>query len=179
MTKQLTKTDWLEFGLRTLLVEGPTALKADTLAKKLKVSRGSFYWHFRNLADFKTAVLALWRDRSTTQIIADLSIDDNAPALATLITRAFESRDKTEGAIRAWAQQDGTVAQTVAEVDGLRLSYIARLLQAEGIPKTQIATRARLLYWAYLGQQVYHETQQSAEDMPDVGHILDVILADT
>jgi AcrR family transcriptional regulator len=43
---RLTKSDWIEHGLRTLARDGANALKVGPMATQLKVSRGSFYWHF-------------------------------------------------------------------------------------------------------------------------------------
>jgi AcrR family transcriptional regulator len=43
MTERLTVQDWIDFALTTLAHEGFEALKADVLARKLGVSRGSFY----------------------------------------------------------------------------------------------------------------------------------------
>ena len=48
MTDRLAKSDWIEHGLRTLANEGANALKVGPMAAKLEVSRGSFYWHFRD-----------------------------------------------------------------------------------------------------------------------------------
>ena len=49
---RLTKLDWIERGLSTLASDGAHALKVGPMATQLKVSRGSFYWHFRDVADF-------------------------------------------------------------------------------------------------------------------------------
>jgi AcrR family transcriptional regulator len=52
MNGHLTKSDWIEHGLRTLASDGANALKSGPMATPLKVSRGSFYWHFRDIARF-------------------------------------------------------------------------------------------------------------------------------
>ena len=61
MTKRLTARDWIDFALTTLAREGFHALKADVLARKLGVSRGSFYWHFTELGTFHARVIEHWR----------------------------------------------------------------------------------------------------------------------
>jgi hypothetical protein len=48
MHDRLTKSGWIRHGLRTLAKDGPNALKVGPMSTKLKVSRGSFYWHFRD-----------------------------------------------------------------------------------------------------------------------------------
>ena len=53
MDVRLTKQDWINSGLRTLATEGASALKVGAMAAALGVSRGSFYWHFKDFADFR------------------------------------------------------------------------------------------------------------------------------
>jgi AcrR family transcriptional regulator len=57
MSERLSKSDWIDHGLHTLTAQGPGALKVGPMAARLKVSRGSFYWHFRDIADFRDALL--------------------------------------------------------------------------------------------------------------------------
>jgi len=70
MAEQLSAQDWVDLGLKTLAKSGFTALKAEPLAKAMRVSRGSFYWHFADIGAFHTAVLERWREVATEQIIA-------------------------------------------------------------------------------------------------------------
>src|ERR1700724_2716783 len=64
MNERLTKDDWITHGLRTLANDGANALKVGPMATKLKVSRGSFYWHFSDIADFRAQLLRSWQERS-------------------------------------------------------------------------------------------------------------------
>ena len=57
MADQLSARDWLDQGLKALAKSGFTSLKAEPLAKAMGVSRGSFYWHFADIAAFHAAVL--------------------------------------------------------------------------------------------------------------------------
>ena len=57
MADQLSARDWLDQGLKALATNGFTSLKAEPLAKAMGVSRGSFYWHFADIAAFHAAVL--------------------------------------------------------------------------------------------------------------------------
>ncbi len=72
MTRRLTAQDWVDFALATLAQEGFHALKADILARRLAVSRGSFYWHFADLDAFHARVIEHWRQTATEAVIADL-----------------------------------------------------------------------------------------------------------
>src|SRR5262245_41586319 len=106
MDDRLTKSDWLEHGLRTLASDGRNALKVGPMATKLKVSRGSFYWHFRDVADFRSEVLRSWQERTTEQVIRELEAAKAQPdRLKLLMRRAFVTKRGLDRAIRSWAAE--------------------------------------------------------------------------
>jgi len=73
MSDRLTKSDWIDHGLRTLANDGPNGLKVGPMSATLKVSRGSFYWHFRDIADFRSQILRSWQERMTNQVIQEVA----------------------------------------------------------------------------------------------------------
>ena len=152
MTERLTAQDWIDFALKTLAHEGSGALKADVLARKLGVSRGSFYWHFAELGAFHARLIAHWKQVTTEAIIADLErIPARAQRLDVLLRRAFAHDAQFEVRMRAWADENAAAAAALADVDRRRTAYIERMLVDAGIAPSLAATRAQLLYWAYLG----------------------------
>ena len=152
MTERLTAQDWIDFALKTLAHEGSGALKADVLARKLGVSRGSFYWHFAELGAFHARLIAHWKQVTTEAIIADLErIPTRAQRLDVLLRRAFAHDAQLEVRMRAWADENAAAAAALADVDRRRTAYIERMLVDAGIAPSLAATRAQLLYWAYLG----------------------------
>lgn len=159
---RLTATDWTDAGLRHLARDGFATLKADGLARTLGVSRGSFYWHFADVAAFHRAVLARWRERAVDGVVAAL---DGPPEqrLRVLIERAFGADIRLERALRAWAQASAEVAAAVAAVDRERVRIIAGMIGGLGVPGPEAALRARLLYWSYLGRVVSGEALTKAE----------------
>jgi AcrR family transcriptional regulator len=152
MADQLSAQDWVDQGLRTLARDGFTALKADPLAKVMGVSRGSFYWHFADIAAYHAAVLARWREVALDNIIADM---EQAPPqdtpLRRLLRRVFAAKPALEVAVRSWAAHDAAARRAVQAVDRRRLGYVADLLIAAGVPAAAAQTRAQILYWAFLG----------------------------
>ncbi len=152
MPDQFSATDWVEQGLKALATNGFTALKADPLAKLLGVSRGSFYWHFRDVDAFRAAVLARWGEIATERVIADLeALSDDTAAVPYLLGRAFRARSSLEVAVRSWAAHDAAARKAVRAIDQRRLSYIEVLLKRSGAPAQTARARAQILYWSYLG----------------------------
>jgi AcrR family transcriptional regulator len=152
-SERLAPDDWVNAGLRALARAGFTALKADTLAKGLGVSRGSFYWHFADVGAFHAAVLRRWREVALENIVAEL---EGTPGdrLQALMQRAFSARSNLESAVRAWASADPKVRAAVEVVDAERVRYLANLLIEAGLDAAIAASRARVLNWAYLGRSL-------------------------
>ena len=93
MSDQLSAKDWVDQGLKALASRGFTALKAEPLAKALRVSRGSFYWHFADIAAFHAAILARWHEVAAEQIIANVeAASKDEDPLALLLRRVFGER---------------------------------------------------------------------------------------
>ena len=151
----LDRQDWLAAGFRKLADVGPSGLKAEVLARDLGTTKGSFYWHFADLTAYKAALLAEWRDKAATAIMA--GIDENAaPAdrLKALIAAAKAPPPETYGgrriepAIRAWALNSSDVAAVLAAVDTDRIAFVYQLLSDVGAPDP---ATAMVFYAAYLG----------------------------
>lgn len=152
MTKRLTAQDWIDFALKTLAREGFQALKADVLARKLGVSRGSFYWHFSELGAFHAQVIEHWRQTATEAIIADLEqYDSREQRLEVLLRGAFGHSGLVEVRMRGWAEQNAKAARVLSDIDQRRKAYIEEMLVVAGITPPLAATRAQLVYWTYLG----------------------------
>jgi AcrR family transcriptional regulator len=163
MNDRLTKSDWIKHGLRTLAKDGANALKVGPMSIEMKVSRGSFYWHFRDIADFRSQILRSWQERSTDQVIQEIEAEKTEPdRLKHLMKRAFTGKRSLDRAIRSWAAQDENVAAIVASVDARRVAYIEKLLVAVGVESQKALPRAAFMYWAYLGQAIVMDSSHSS-----------------
>lgn len=163
MNERLTRADWIRHGLRTLAKDGSKALKVESMATRLKVSRGSFYWHFQDIAAFRSELLQSWREVSTDQVIRDLDARRGDPdRLKRLLRSALGGPRKLDRAIRSWAGEDDEVAKVVASVDARRVERIAGLLTDAGVDSERASHRAAFLYWAYLGQAIVMDPRLSS-----------------
>ena len=170
MSDQLSAKDWVDQGLKALASSGFTALKAEPLAKALRVSRGSFYWHFADIAAFHAAILARWHDVAAEQIIANVeAASKDEDPLALLLRRVFGERLTLERAVRTWASVDPAARAAVQAIDRRRLNYVEGLLAESGLSAELARARAQILYWAFLGfalsdQQLPKARQQAVLD---------------
>lgn len=167
---RLNAQDWVAAGLRVLAEAGAGALKAEPMAKLLKVSRGSFYWHFADVEAFHTAVLARWQAVAYENIVADLEVLGEG-RLDALIARAFSADTRMERAVRAWATSEPKARAMVQLVDARRVQYLRTALVSAGFEDQQAATRAQILYWAYLGN-IFSSGKLTASARDDIAREL-------
>jgi AcrR family transcriptional regulator len=148
--------DWIRAGLEILADSGIDGVRVEPLARKLVVTKGSFYWHFKDRAAFLTALLETWRKRATLSIIERLEHSTQGPrerlhALMSLSrdTSKSEFGVAIELAMRLWGRTDSKAQEALEEVDQLRIRYITKLVMATGVGQREANARAVLAY-AYM-----------------------------
>jgi AcrR family transcriptional regulator len=139
MKKQrLTQQSWIDAGLKSLVSDGPTALAAEPLARDLATTKGSFYWHFKDVPAFQMAVAKDWQSRAFAAVVADLG-DSGTPEVRLRRFGRTVLSDKQDPAMRAWAHTDPAIAKVVAQVDDERLTYMSNLLRQLGVKNANFA----------------------------------------
>jgi AcrR family transcriptional regulator len=152
MADQLSAADWIDQGIKALVKSGFTALKAEPLARQMGVSRGSFYWHFKDIGAFHLAILARWREVAAEQIIANVeAASKHESPLPVLLRRTFGGKPVLEVAVRSWALHDAVARAALQALDRRRLNYVASLFERSGLPRDIAGARAQIFYWAFLG----------------------------
>jgi AcrR family transcriptional regulator len=175
MADQLSAHDWLDQGLKALAKSGFTALKAEPLAKAMGVSRGSFYWHFADIAAFHAAVLKHWREVAAEQVIAGLEASAaEVDPLSLLLRQAFSSKQALEKAVRSWATVDPKARAAAQAIDRRRLSYIEDLLKRSGLSDNAARARAQVLYWTFLGFALSEQPLPPLRQQAVLDELLDI-----
>lgn len=150
----LSRTDWLEQGLHLLSTEGPQHLKIDTLCKAIGVTKGSFYHHFQNQADFVRALLEHWKTTYTQQLVESVADIDDPHVRSQRLSELVYIKDmRPEVAMRAWASSHDEVAATVREVDAQRIRYLVTLSQHMGAREDHAELLAKMAYAQLVGIQ--------------------------
>lgn len=147
---RLRPDDWIAAGLAALEAAGRDALAAEPLARALGTTKGSFYWHFRDVPAFRRAVVEAWQARALAAIAAAPETHAHADRL-----RALSRPDRAEAAMRAWAQGDAEVARTVERVDAERRAAIAATLAGLGLTNPEFA---RIIQAAVIGMEAMGDT---------------------
>lgn len=158
--RKLSRTEWIGGAFAALTDGGIDALRVEPLAKRLGVTKGSFYHHFENRRSLHLAMLEEWEKRGTAQIIDDVEEQATEPldqlrALASATFASDPEGDAIETSIRTWAATDEIVAAAVARVDDRRLGYVTGLLRSAGMAKGLAERRARLMYRVLIGEFIW------------------------
>lgn len=155
---KLGKVDWIKAGFRALCAGGVGAIKIEVIARELKTTKGSFYWHFKDLSALQLAMLDFWQDEGTSQII-DIAegFADPKEGLLEIVRLAISKPAAEYGgmaaevAIRDWGRWDKLAAARVVHVDKARIDYMSELFKQIGYDAPTAKQKAQILYSVYVG----------------------------
>ncbi|PDT02443.1 TetR family transcriptional regulator [Rhizobium chutanense] len=157
---------WLEAAYHSLLDSGVDSVKILPLAKKLNLSRTSFYWFFKDREELLAALVARWREKNTGNIVKQS--EAYAESLAEAMLNVFDCwlnidlfDAKFEFAVRSWALQSDELLAEVQQADQIRLEALKRMFMRFGLPETTSDVRARTTYLVQIG----YISMQSKEDL--------------
>lgn len=176
--QRLTQTDWLKLGFRILTEQGPSALRAELLAREIGATKGSFYWHFKDIVAFHKQMLALW-EKKAGEIFQTPSDQSPTAKLLSLAETTASKNPKAEpilaadAAVRAWAQENAEARATLARVDQQRLDQLGRILQELGIGNPDFS---RAIYAAMIGLDSLSTGNQD-EDTSALSSLLAAVVA--
>ena len=148
----LDREAWVRCAIDTLADGGLAELRVEALAKRLKVTKGSFYWHFSGRQDFLLAVLQHWRDGRIHDIHKQTrSVPGREHAQLLHVLDVYSAPRNRRGmmielAIRDWALRDSDAHAVVAAVDAERLACAQQLFMANGLSHDEAVSRSTLLY---------------------------------
>jgi AcrR family transcriptional regulator len=149
------ESDWIRAGLALLGRAGIDAVRVEPLAARLAVTKGSFYWHFKDRDALHMAMLQAWRADTTQNVIERVEAESAGKGARLTLLIGLATRNtalaRLEIAIRAWAKTDERVAGAVAEIDRQRMDYVTSLLRDLGIEPRAARLRAKILYLALIG----------------------------
>lgn len=157
---------WLRSAYDALLEAGVDAVKILPLAKRLKLSRTSFYWFFKDREELLDALIGLWRDKNTGNIVKQS--EAYAESLAEAMLNVFDCwlnselfDSKFEFAVRSWALQSDEVLAEVQKADQARIEALTRMFMRFGVGEISADVRARTTYLIQIG----YITMQSNETL--------------
>ena len=140
---KLNRDDWTTAAMRVMLEKGVIAVKVEALARDLKVSKGSFYWHFKNRTDLLEAVLTRWETDTEWLIEQAKQADTPQDKLLRLFTLIGQMTTQGAGlavdsAIFFWAQSDAEVLERVQSVEKSGFAFYPTLSKKQDLRKQKL-----------------------------------------
>ena len=156
---KLAPSDWIMAGFRALVAAGPDAVRVEALARELGATKGSFYWHFKDLSGFHAAMLDAFEQLATTGITGPVRRAGGPPRaqvlrLAEIVSTLPEAEAggaALEPALRDWGRTDPLARAVLERVDAHRLADLCAFLGEAGLDSARAAEGAVRFYAAVLG----------------------------
>jgi len=165
---RLDRNDWLSQAWEAFVSGGIGAVSVKDLARKLDVTRGSFYHHFADRQDLLQELLRYWEENWTLKIREDVRALGLGPAETLLaLARTIRQRgaSRYDVRVRAWALEDPRVRALVRQVDEERLAFIRSQFEALGFDELEAESRARqFLYYEMAEPAVLAEQSPELEE---------------
>jgi AcrR family transcriptional regulator len=145
---------WVHAALRALAAGGPDAVRVETLAVSLGVSKGGFYWHFADRQALLEEMLDTWEKTGTEDIIA--RVESQPGDARAKLQKLFEVTSSPEGlavelAVRDWSRRDNDVAGRLRRADNRRLGFVRSLFRQFCLDEDDVEVRSMMAYSMVLG----------------------------
>ncbi len=170
---------WLHAAYELLLESGIEAVRIMPLAKRLRLSRTSFYWFFDDRESLLAALLERWRTKNTGNLVrqAESYAETLPEAILNVFDCWFDDRlfdSRLEFAVRSWAQQSRRVAGEVTAADADRLRSLASMFVRFDCNRVEADVRARTVYLTQLGYISQKAPEQLGVRMKRIGKYIEI-----
>lgn len=147
---------WLDAAYEILIAQGADAVRIQTLARAVEMSRPSFYWHFEDRQALLDALVQKWQRKNTGNLVDQTTRE--AGTIEAAIFNVFDCwldddlfDSKLDFAIRSWAQGDDALAEIVNVSDMTRIKALAQMYERFGYAAEEAYARGSTVYFVQVG----------------------------
>lgn len=150
---RLSADDWAQAALDLIAEQGVSAVAVEPLARRLGVTKGSFYWHFPSRDALLQAALERWEAVEQESIFGSLEqVADPRERLRALFQLVgHEVKPHIIYSELLKALDHPSVQPVIDRISQRRLEYLVAMFRQAGLQRTDATHRARLTYAAYVG----------------------------
>ena len=179
----LSPVDWEQAALEWIAEHGVAALKVEPLARRLGITKGSFYWHFTDREQLLMQSLLRW-EHLDRESVARFVEREQAPydKLADFFrgTSRQHLTHNIYGALLS-APRNAAIAAILQRVTQYRMDFLDHEYRAMGLGDEQARLHTQLTYSAYVGFVQLQRQQLSAmidaaEPLDYTEHVIAVLL---
>jgi AcrR family transcriptional regulator len=150
MVRDLGRKEWLRAARLALLKGGVEQVRVERLARDLHVTKGSFYWHFKDREELLEVLLREWEEEFLTDIIPRLegrrgrdAVRYLAQLMVERVPLGEEGMLPSDAAMFTWASVSPEVARRANRAERKRIESLTQVVEDP--------ERAELLYLVWLG----------------------------
>ena len=163
----LTADAWAEAALDAIAANGIEAVAVEPLARRLGVTKGSFYWHFSNREALLRAAIEHWERLQTAAIAAaDAAGGEPRDRLLTLFRRLANTDARSERLLLMLSNSDHPLAREAERrVSARWRTYCHSCYRALGCDESEAVFRSTFAYSTFIG--TIHLRRDEPEALPD------------
>jgi len=146
--KKHTREQWLQKSLDVISGQGFGRIVIDNIVKSIKVTKGSFYWHFKDRNDFLEHLVTYWDEnftRNVMQHIAAMQGDAGKRLLELMMYVTRKRLARYDAAILSLAHNEPHVSNQIAVVFESRIEFVASLIAEMGYKGLDLELRSRMI----------------------------------
>lgn len=172
---------WIKEGLRALGVGGPDAVRIESLAQALGVTKGGFYWHFADRGALLTEMLDTWERVVSEDVITRVEAGGGEARVRLKrlfgIALAIDDIVGVEMAIRDWGRRDPDVAARLKRLDNRRMDYMRSLFGELTPDEDDVEVRCLLAFSLFIGSHLITADHGSRRRGEVIGLAINRLLA--
>ena len=161
---RLSREVWLEKALEVLRFDGNAGLQIENITKRLGVTKGSFYWHFKDRGDFRRSVLDYWDQVYTRQVVAKVETlggTAKQKLRSLIVVVASDNLSGYDDFINGWAAHEPEIAARVQQVYDFRYKYMKSLFAEIGFKGIELDTRTVACLGLLMSERIMPPGNQS------------------
>jgi AcrR family transcriptional regulator len=177
------RSSWIEVGLKALAAGGPDAVRIESLARALGVTKGGFYGYFDDRRGLLEEMLDEWERAMIDEVIERIESEggDARAKLQRLFalasSRPAQALLGVDLAIRDWSRRERPVAERLRRVDNGRMDYMRSLFGAFCRDEDEVEARCMVAFSLFVGSRFIAADHGRRSRADVLGLILDGLLA--
>lgn len=182
----LCAADWERAALELIAEKGVQALAVEPLARRMGITKGSFYWHFSSRESLLEQALQRWEEHDSRNLNRSLGeIDHPRDRLISFFRRVGREKLTHEVYSALCAAAGHPQVEPVLErIADRRMEHLSTAYCEMGLPDEKARHQARLTYSVYLGflqLQRQHQTPNLSSDEFEayIEHVIETLIPAT
>jgi AcrR family transcriptional regulator len=149
----LSAADWEQAAVEMIAEKGLMSVAIEPLARRMGITKGSFYWHFDSRESLLDRALKRWEEHDRRNMLKFLGeIDQPRDRLISFFRRVGKEKLTHEVYSELCAASGHPQVEPVLErVAKRRMDHLASAFTEMGMPAKLVQNQARLTYSVYLG----------------------------